>query len=381
MLTTASSTGISGSAISSGTVVEAYGGTGTSTGYYGFKNRIINGAMVIDQRNAGASLAITTTGQYSVDRFQGGVYGSGTGRFSLQQSSTVPDGFTNSLLATVTTADASPSASYGYAITQPIEGYNIADLGWGTANAQPATLSFWVRSSVTGTFPVVFQNNAADKAYGGQYTISSANTWEQKSIVVSGVTSGTWLTTNGAGIYVNFGLGGGSNRTMSSGLQTIGGALTTMNVTGSTQLIATNGATFYITGVQLEKGSTATSFDYRDYGRELIMCQRYYYLHGSGADQSIGDGSMYASNILMMNVNFPVSMRTAPTLVQTTGTNYYRFWRNSASDDFNDFSDYFSASTRCAAIQTQNNISGTAGQAGRTVTLSASASIAFNSEL
>jgi hypothetical protein len=275
-LTLTGSAGTAGQALTSGGSGVAPTWSTVSSDTVGFKNRIFNGQMVIDQRNAGASLAITTTGQYSVDRFQGGVYGSGTGRFSLQQSSTVPAGFTNSLLATVTTADASPSASYGYAITQPIEGYNIADLGWGTANAQSATLSFWVRSSVTGTFPVVFQNNAADKAYGGQYTISSANTWEQKSIVVSGVTSGTWLTTNGAGIYVNFGLGGGSNRTMSSGLQTIGGALTTMNVTGSTQLIATNGATFYITGVQLEKGSTATSFDYRPYGTELLLCQRYY---------------------------------------------------------------------------------------------------------
>jgi hypothetical protein len=295
----------------------------TGINYDGYKNRIINGAMVIDQRNAGASVAITSADQYVVDRFNGGVFGSGTGRFSLQQSSTVPAGFTNSLLATVTTADASPSASYAYSIIQYIEGYNIADLGWGTANAQSATLSFWVRSSVTGTFPVIFQNSAADKAYGGQYTISSANTWEQKSIVVSGVTSGTWLTTNGIGIRTIFGLGAGSSRTISAGLQTVGGAITQTNVTGSTQLIATNGATFYITGVQLEKGSTATSFDYRPYGTELQLCQRYCY--AIRAAEAVGTYSTFqqiaAYNSTALSGNFipKITMRVVPTL-STTGT-------------------------------------------------------------
>ena len=303
----------------------------SSSGLYGFKNRIINGAMVIDQRNAGASVAITSADQYVIDRFNGGVFGSGTGRFSLQQSSTVPAGFTNSLLATVTTADASPSASYAYSIIQYIEGYNIADLGWGTANAQSATLSFWVRSSVTGTFPVVFQNSAADKAYGGQYTISSANTWEQKSIVVSGVTSGTWLTTNGIGIRTIFGLGGGSSRTISAGLQTVGGAITQTNVTGSTQLIATNGATFYITGVQLEKGSTATSFDYRPYTTELQLCQRYYNMvanynqNGSGVAPICPIVFPSATDLRGLYM-FPVQMRATPSVSSASGSNYFRLY-------------------------------------------------------
>jgi len=305
---------ITGSQISSNTLSNTVFQTGSVENYmsaaglgFGMRNRIINGAMVIDQRNAGASVAITSADQYVVDRFNGGVFGSGTGRFSLQQSSTVPAGFTNSLLATVTTADASPSASYAYSIIQYIEGYNIADLGWGTANAQSATLSFWVRSSVTGTFPVIFQNSAADKAYGGQYTISSANTWEQKSIVVSGVTSGTWLTTNGIGIRTIFGLGGGSSRTISAGLQTVGGAITQTNVTGSTQLIATNGATFYITGVQLEKGSTATSFDFRSITQETALCQRYYY------DTVNSSGSGFSTTGFVAAAVFPVTMRTSPT--------------------------------------------------------------------
>ena len=244
--------------------------------YTGFKNKIINGAMMIDQRNAGAAVAVTgNTGQMSVDRFLTTVYGSGTGRFTAQQSSTAPTGFTNSLSATVTTADASPSSAYAYSLAQIIEGYNVADLGWGAAGAATVTLSFWVRSSVTGTFPVVLTNNGLDRAYGATYTISSANTFEYKTITIAGDTSGTWAKNSSAGINVQFGLGGGSGRTVSAGWQAASGSTPT-NVTGCTQLIATNGATFYITGVQLEKGSTATSFDYRPYGTELQLCQRYY---------------------------------------------------------------------------------------------------------
>ena len=303
-------------------VTVAQGGSNNVT----FRNKLINGNMVIDQRNAGASVAITSADQYVIDRFNGGVFGSGTGRFSLQQSSTVPAGFTNSLLATVTTADASPSASYAYSIIQYIEGYNIADLGWGTANAQSATLSFWVRSSVTGTFPVVFQNSAADKAYGGQYTISSANTWEQKSIVVLGVTSGTWLTTNGIGIRTIFGLGGGSSRTISAGLQTVGGAITQTNVTGSTQLIATNGATFYITGVQLEAGTTASPFEYRQYGTELALCRRYlpawrYDSSGQGISMGFTPNAAAAKCI----INYDVVPRVVPTGITASSATHFTF--------------------------------------------------------
>ena len=240
-----------------------------------FRNRLINGQMVIDQRNAGASVAITGAGQYVTDRFNGNVYGSGTGRFSLQQTSTAPTGFVNSLKATVTTADASPSANYGYSIQQLIEGYNIADLGFGTANAKTVTLSFWVYSSLTGTFPAILVNGATTRAYGATYTISSANTWTQASITIVGDTTGVWDTTNVAGIVVNFGLGGGSSRTASTGWQAWG-AGNPCNVTGCTSVIATNAATFYITGVQLEVGSSATGFEYENYTSLLSKCYRYY---------------------------------------------------------------------------------------------------------
>jgi hypothetical protein len=275
------------------------------------KNRIINGAMVIDQRNAGAS--VSNVNGYTVDRWSGNYYGSGTGRFSAQRSTTAPTGFVNSLLITITTADGSPTSNFGYGLYQSIEGFNMADFMWGTANAQTVTLSFWVRSSVTGTFPVTIINSSGARAFGATYTISAANTFEYKTVTIVGDTSGTWLTDNSAGLYLNFGFGGGAGRTINTGWQA--GSVTPTNVTGSTQLIATNGATFYITGVQLEVGSTATSFDYRPYGTELALCQRYYW-KATGTSAGYGVDGLYgagAGNGLVMSWGHPVTMRASPT--------------------------------------------------------------------
>jgi len=281
------------------------------------KNRIINGAMVIDQRNAGASLAITSTNQYSVDRFQGNVTG-GAGRYSLQQSSTAPAGFNYSLLTTVTTSTSSFGATDGYLNTQGIEGYNIADLNWGTANAKTVTLSFWVYSSVTGTFPICVCNNATNYNYGATYTISAINTWQQVSITIAGPTTGTWLSTNGAGIYLVFGLGGGSSRTLSTGWQSTAGYTPSM-VTGASNFISNSGATLYLTGVQLEVGSAATSFDFRHYTQELQLCQRYYYQLNGGSNYPLGSINAYSSAATMLTITFPVTMRTPPTGITFTG--------------------------------------------------------------
>ena len=279
------------------------------------RNRIINGAMMIDQRNAGASVAVTTTGVYTVDRFRADINSSGTGRFSVQQSTTAPTGFVNSLQVTVTTADAAPTSNFGYSIQQLIEGFNTADLALGTANAQPVTLSFWVRSSVIGTFPVTFLNEDATRTFGAQYTISAANTWEYKSIAVSGLINGTWLTNNGLGIRVVFGLGGGTNRTASLGYQTTTGLVIT-NVTGSTQLIATSGATWNITGVQLEEGTAASPFENRLYSTELSLCQRYYLRYQLTASFAFVGRTLDGNRV---QLNFPLrnQMRTSPSLISS----------------------------------------------------------------
>ena len=242
-----------------------------STNYTGFKNRIINGGMVIDQRNAGASVAGNAV--YTLDRWLANA--GQTGKYTVQRNAasvTPPSGFTNYLGVTSSSAY-SVGAGEQFSIVQPIEGFNTADLGWGAAGASTVTLSFWVRSSLTGTFGGCFLNAPANRFYVFSYTISAANTWEQKTVTITGDTTGTWGTGNGVGIYVWFSIGAGSTVSGTAGSWS---SSTVYQPTGAVSVVGTSGATFYITGVQLEKGSVATSFDYRPYGTELSLCQRYF---------------------------------------------------------------------------------------------------------
>ena len=265
----------------SGTTGITLAGQFDSASSFGFRNRIINGAMVIDQRNAGASVT-PANDQYLTDRFQ--ALATQSSKYTAQQSTTAPTGFVNSLLITSSSAYSVPSGDF-FGIRQSIEGLNVADFAWGTASAAAVTLSFWVRSSLTGTFGGSVFNSAGNRTYPFSYTISAANTWEQKSVTIAGDTTGTWLTTNGKGIQLLFGLGVGS--TYSGTANTWSGS-TYFAPTGATSVVGTNGATFYITGVQLEKGSTATSFDYRPYGTELALCQRYYEKLPTGGYGAVG---------------------------------------------------------------------------------------------
>jgi hypothetical protein len=282
---------------------------------FGFKNRLINSAMVIDQRNAGASVT-PTTGTYTLDRWR--AYQNVAGKFTVQQSSTAPAGFTNSTLITSTSAYTASGTDL-FLFMEYIEGYNVADLGWGTANAQTVTLSFWVRSSLTGTFGGALVNSAEDRNYPFTYTISSANTFEYKTITIAGDTSGTWLKTNGLGMQVNFGIGAGSTYSGTAGAWAAGAKFT---ATGATSVVGTSGATFYITGVQLEKGSTATSFDYRPIGTELALCQRYFWTSGAGAGgvaySMHGSGMIFDADSSDICVKFPVNMRATPTITFST---------------------------------------------------------------
>jgi hypothetical protein len=304
---------------------------------FGFKNRIINGAMVIDQRNAGASISFAaSTSGYTVDRMQ---FSNVTdGAWTAQRSTTTAAGFTNSLLLTVTTADTSLGATQFASVQQLVEGFNVADLGWGTANAQTVTLSFWVRSSLTGTFGGALVNSAQNRSYPFTYTISAANTFEYKTITITGDTTGTWLTDNGIGIRVYFGLGVGSTYSGTAG--SWAGSLL-ISATGATSVVGTNGATFYITGVQLEKGSTATSFDFRPYGTELMLCQRYYWktynqsaVPGSASSSATYRARSYSGSYAAAVVQFPVLMRVVPSCTlynsNTGATNSWRDVDNNA---------------------------------------------------
>ena len=343
-----------------GTLPVANGGTGVTTAIdYGFKNRIINGAMVIDQRNAGASVTVNSNSQYfyDVDRFYG-IGQSTDGVFTLQQNTSVPtgQGFVNSMKVTITTADASIGATQYYWIGQAVEGYNVADLQYGTANAKTVTLSFWVNCSVTGTFSGCFMNSASNRSYPFTYTISTANTWEQKTITIAGDTTGTWLTTNGTGISVQWSLGSGSTYSGTAGAWA---GARYHGATGATALISTLSATLYITGVQLEKGSTATSFDYRPYTTELQLCQRYYeksYDIATVPGASTSSGAAFGGGL---NVGAPSS---SPMAVVTYKTSK----RSSATVLLYDVVGNSGKATTWTSGSNTNNVTASAWQAGET---------------
>ena len=292
---------------------------------FGLKNRIINGDMVIDQRNNGASVNTTTVGSvtYLVDRFF--YFVSATSKFTAQRNAgsvTPPAGFTNYLGITSSSAY-TVGTNEQFVIGQRIEGFNTADLAFGTANARTVTLSFWVRSSLTGTFSGSLSNSAVSRSYPFSYTISSANTWEQKSVTIAGATSGTWVTNNGIGIRLYFSLGTGSTLATTAGSWASGFYL---GATGTTSVVGTNGATFYITGVQLERNTTATPFEWIPYGMELLLCQRYYeksYDLGTAVGASTNNGQrVTAGNAgtnttgeITVSCEFSVKKRTAPTVV------------------------------------------------------------------
>lgn len=274
-------------------------GAGNATG---MKNRIINGGMGIDQRATSV-----TTANWTVDRFY---YNTNVAsKATIAKSTAVyPNGFIASLGATSSSAYSLSSTEY-FGLQQPVEGLNISDLAWGTANAKTVTLSFWVRSSLTGTFGGSLRNSAVTRSYPFSYTISSADTWEQKSITIAGDTTGTWLTTNGVGIFVHFALGAGSTLSGSAGAWA---SANYVSATGATSVVGTSGATFYITGVQLEEGNAATSFEFRPYGTELALCQRYYQVAAEPTKYSGYAES--TTNFYLAVPLFPL-MRAAPTLV------------------------------------------------------------------
>jgi hypothetical protein len=297
-------------------------GSVSAVNTFGFENRIINGGMTIDQRYAGTATANTISG-YTVDRWA--VQQTTPGKLIAQQNAgsvTPPTGFTKYLGVTSQSAYTVAAGDF-YPMYQVIEGNNVADLAWGTASAKTITLSFWVRSSLTGTFGGSLRNAAGNRSYPFSYTINSANTWEYETITITGDTTGTWATDNTGGIWVYFGLGVGSTYSGTAGAWVAGNFFST---TGAVSVVGTNGATFYITGVQFEVGTQATSFDFRDYGRELILCQRYYQksyeyaiVPGTAVnnENAIQQSWGVAPTGSIASSVFPLAvvMRTSPTLV------------------------------------------------------------------
>ena len=294
-----------------GNTAQINGMTPTADSLQGFRNRIINGDMRIDQRNAGA--AVTANPAFPVDRFAVGE--DTAGAYSAQQDSSAPAGFVNSLKFTTTTADTSIAAADISFVRQFVEGTNVSDLAWGSANAKTVTLSFWVRSSLTGTFGGAIVNSAYNRSYPFTYTISVADTWEYKTVTIPGDTSGTWLTTTGIGLRIYWDMGTGTDNTGTADAWVGAG---NVGVDGTVAVIGTLNATWYITGVQLEAGSVATPFERRPYGTELQLAMRYFEtgtLWAAGANPSSSTASISVSSL------FSTPKRVAPTVVSTDVNN------------------------------------------------------------
>lgn len=305
----------------------------------GFRNLLINGDMRVDQRYAGASVTPTAT-QYVVDRweYQTSVASKVTVGQNLN-SATPPAGFSKYFGSqTGSSANVTVGAGDYFCINYKIEGLSAAQLAWGTASAKPAVLSFWVRSSVTGTHGISFRNGNGTRSYPATYTISAANTWEYKTLQIPGDTSGTWATDNTTGVIVTFNLGMGS---IYSGPAGAWASANYAAPNGAVKVVETNSATFQITGVQLEQNYQPTPFEQRPFGVELVLCQRYYqksypYSETPGSSVTSVGGMMFGSGAQFprWQTVLPVQMRAAPNVtfyVQTGGNGSWNYWNNGSA--------------------------------------------------
>lgn len=301
-----------------------------------YKNKLINGAITIDNYNQGASVTPTGSGTFVVDRW--GTYNSQPSKFSVRQmnardtsasnyeANSAPTGFVNSLKFTSTSAYSIGSGEvFGFA--QAIEGFNIQDLNFGTANAIPVIISFWAKSSLTGQFGVFLKNGGVFSGgfdnlfYITSYTINAANTWEYKTILITPPTSGSWAVNSNAGLCLAFSLGAGASVTGGSASW---GSTFYNQPSGSVNLVANNGATLYITGVQVEKGTVATEFDFRSIGQELELAQRYAFRYSAAGNLDnyapFGIGRYYGTNAVQLFIKFPVTMRYPPGTIIVGGS-------------------------------------------------------------
>jgi len=341
------------------------------------KNLIINGDMMIDQRNAAAS-ATSNTSVYMVDRFEFQM-SSVTNVQTYQQVTDAPAGFNKSLKITNNSTTQSTAAGVLCTPRQKIEGFNTAHLNWGTANAQTVTVSFWVKASVTGTYPVALTNDDFTRSFVTNYTVSVANTWEKKTVTITGDTSGTWTIDNSTGINVMFSLDTGST------YQTTADSWQAGNYRGTSSdvhFLANASATWQITGVQLEANTTATPFENLMYSQQLALCQRYYYIPAQGVNSEINVGWYYNSTWLSSAIDMPVPMRVKPTLTDTTGSSYYTMYRNNTADALDSLTlENSNNNHTCVSIYNNSDVSGTGGQAGILRTTNALAKLELDSEL
>ena len=299
---------------------------GASSNALSNRNIIINGAALIDQRNSGSAITPTSDQTATLDRFKARL--NNASKYSVQQVTDAPSGFLKSLKVTSAAATTVGTNDF-YQIAAPLEGYTTNVLAQGSSAAKQFTLSFYVKSSLTGTFGGAYSNDLGDRFYAWTYTINSANTWERKSITITGATDGTWVSTTGAGLHIYWTLGAGS------GVQTtadVWGTSFKRGPTGATNVVATSGATWQITGVQLEVGDTATDFEHRSYGDELQRCMRYCQnLSAITGNPYLADAAVHTSTVMTAIINLGVQMRTTPTVTLSGTASNYSTYENATA--------------------------------------------------
>ena len=357
----------------------------SSQGELSHRNKVINGAMTVSQRATSKAMGNTENAYMCVDRYK--IHNVHDGAVTASQSSTSPDGFGKSLKFDVTTADTSLTGSQRLHIVHYIEAQDLQDLGYGTSSAKEARVSFYVRSNKTGNY--TFALNQADNGYKNisiQYTINSANTWERKSFVVPGDTAGVINDDNGTGIELYWWLAAGPTYTSGS-LRSDWTAYSNGDFAAGqgVNLLDSTSNEFYLTGVQFEIGPVVTPFEHRKYSEQLFLCQRYYRVIKDGSEDNGGYvGYMsynYDVNSVVTQVNFIPEMRATPTIASTSGTNYYRYYRNSGYVDINAMNAINGMGRKGGAFNNSDSGNGTAGQAGGFVMNNSSAKIAFDAEL
>ena len=346
------------------------------------KNIIINGDMSIAQRGTSFSGINSGNSTYPVDRFRANL-GATPGTWTVSQDTTVPtgQGFAKSFKMDCTTANASLSAGSYVVIQHLVEAQNLQYLKFGTSSAESLTLSFWVKSNKTGTYICEFYMADNGRSFSKAYTISNANTWEKKTITFPGDTGGSIDNNNGVGIEFNFWLAAGSTYTSGS-LQTSWGTRVNGNMApGQVNLADSTSNEWYVTGVQLEAGTTASDFEFLPVDVNLQRCYRYYQVIANEQYRVFATASYYSSGTLNTIIQFLKTMRAAPSLDYVTGSSYYRFSANNAHDDFNTLAVNGTNSVNYSNLYSDANLSGTAGTAGILQTRSTASFIAFSAEL
>jgi hypothetical protein len=345
----------------------------------GMKNIIINGDMSLAQRSTSVA-SITSSGYYTLDRHRLAI--SSLGTWTQSQSTDVPagQGFATSLKMDCTTADAAPAASDVMWVQHRIEGQNLQYIKKGTANAESLTLSFWVKSNKTGTYIAELEDTDNSRHIAKSYTVDVTDTWEKKTITYAGDTTGTLTNDNNTSLELHLYLGAGTNYT-SGTLATSWSSNTDANrAVGQVNLADNTSNDWYITGVQLEAGTTASDFEFLPVDVNLARCQRYFYKI-IGNSKFVGIADYFNSSIARCGINLPVTMRTVPSLDIVSGSNYYKISRNGADDFMNALTLAAESTENFAGIQNTTEVSGTGGQCGFLLISNSSASIGFSAEL